>query len=342
MQKNLFLDTLRGQTPAGAPPPVWMMRQAGRYLQEYRELREQHGFLAMVQNPEAAAEATLQPIRRYGMDAAIIFSDIMVPLIGAGIAMEFAPGPVLQEPLSGRDSIRRLARFDPQRDTAYLLAALRKVRAELQPEKTALIGFAGAPLTLAAYLIEGRGSKDFETTRAALLNDEVFALELFDRLAEITGDYLQAQVEAGAQALQLFDSWSGVLGRDDWERLVKPSVARILERAGKSAPVIYFAQNAEHLYGVMADLPAQGLSVDWRLPLAAVNAQTGGRFVLQGNLDPARLLGEPAAITEAVLALRRAAGALPRGFILNMGHGNSRHTPLENAGAFVNAARLPL
>ena len=342
MPSNLFLNALRGQTTADAPPPVWMMRQAGRYLPEYRALRETHGFLAMVQNPEAAAEATLQPVRRYGMDAAILFSDIMVPLIGAGIAMEFAPGPVLAEPLRGRDSIRRLARFDPLRDTPYVMAALGKVRAELQPDKTALIGFAGAPLTLAAYLIEGRGSKDFEATRAALLNDEVFARELFDRLAEITGDYLQAQVEAGAQALQLFDSWSGVLGRDDWERLVKPAVVRILERAGKSAPVIYFAQNAAHLYGVMADLPAHGLSVDWRLPLTEVSTRTGGRFVMQGNLDPARLLGYPAGITEAVLALRRGARALPRGFILNLGHGISRHTPLENAAAFVDAARLPL
>ncbi len=342
MPENLFLDTLHGRSASDAPPPVWMMRQAGRYLPEYRALRETHGFLAMVRNPEAAAEATLQPIRRYGMDAAILFSDIMVPLIGAGIAMDFAPGPVLQEPLRGRDSLKRLARFDPLRDTPFVMEALRKVRAELQPEKTALIGFAGAPLTLAAYLIEGRGSKDFEMTRAALLNDEPFAHALFDRLAEITGDYLQAQVEAGAQALQLFDSWSGVLGREEWARLVKPSVARILERAGKSAPVIYFAQNAAHLYGVMADLPAQGLSVDWRLPLTEVNERTGGRFVMQGNLDPARLLGEPAAITGAVLALRREARALPRGFILNLGHGISRHTPIENAAAFVNAARLPL
>ena len=342
MPTNLFLETLQGRTNAAAAPPVWMMRQAGRYLPEYRALREKHGFLAMVQDPEAAAEATLQPVRRYGVDAAILFSDIMVPLLGAGIAMEFAPGPVLQEPLRGRDSLKRLSRFDPQRDTPYVMEILRRVRAQLQPEKTALIGFAGAPLTLAAYLIEGRGSKDFEATRAALLNDELFARELFDRLAEITGDYLQAQAGAGAQALQLFDSWSGVLGRDEWERLVKPSVARILERAGKAAPVIYFAQNAAHLYEVMADLPAHGLSVDWRLPLAAVNARTGGRFVLQGNLDPARLLGEPSAITESVLALRRESRALPRGFILNLGHGISRHTPVENAGAFVDAARLPL
>ncbi len=338
----LFLETLAGRSQPGSSPPVWFMRQAGRYLPEYRALRERHSFLEMVKNPEAAAEATLQPVRRFGVDAAIIFSDIMVPLMGAGIKIEFDPGPKLATPFRDRADLGRLGRFDPVRDTPHLLSALRSVRGALAPEKTALIGFAGAPLTLAAYLLEGGGGKDFERARAALLGDPGFAAELMACLAGITADYLLAQIEAGAQAVQLFDSWAGILGRDDYARIALPAVTTILERVGRKAPAIYFAQDAAHLYELLDGLPAAGLSCDWRLPLSEVARRAGGRFIMQGNLDPALLLTDPARIAEGVMAVRRDAATLPRGFILNLGHGISRRTPVENAAAFVVAARAPL
>ncbi len=337
---NLLLDTLARRTPPGSLPPVWMMRQAGRYLPEYRALREKHSFLEMVKNPEAAIEATLQPVRRYGVDGAIIFSDIMVPLIGVGLEMTFDPGPKLAAPLRTAADLGRLRPLNPRRDVGFLLDALAGVKAQLDLNKTALLGFAGAPLTLAAYLIEGGGSKDFERTRALLQGDGRFAAQLLERLAEITVDYLLAQIEAGARAVQLFDSWAGILDLASYEKLALKPLEKIITAVRKRAPVIYFAQDAAHLYSAIRTLPADALSVDWRLPLAAVAEQTGNRFVLQGNLDPALLLTTPAQIRRETLALRRdAAAAMLPGHILNLGHGISRHTPVENAAAFIAAAR---
>ena len=340
---NLLLDTLARRAPPGSLPPVWMMRQAGRYLPEYRALREKYSFLEMVKNPEAAIEATLQPVRRYGVDGAIIFSDIMVPLIGVGIDMTFDPGPKLAEPVRSAADLQRLRPLNPGRDVPWMLAALAGVNAQLDGNKTALLGFAGAPLTLAAYLIEGGGSKDFERTRALLRQDGDFAAGLMERLAEITLDYLLAQIEAGAQAVQLFDSWAGILDLATYEKIALQPLEKIIAAVRKRAPVIYFAQNAAHLYPAIRTLPADALSVDWRLPLSAVAAQTGNRFVLQGNFDPALLLTSPEQILRETLALRRdaAASKLP-GHILNLGHGISRHTPVENAAAFIAAAREPL
>lgn len=343
---SLLLRTLRGERRSAglAPPPVWMMRQAGRYLPEYRALREKHSFLEMVKNPAAAIEATLQPVRRFGVDGAIIFSDIMVPLIGAGIAIEFDPGPKLAEPLRRASDLSRLRPLKPRRDVGYLLEALAGVRSALDPEKTALLGFAGAPLTLAAYLIEGGGSRDFERARATLLGDEAFAAELLSRLADMTIEYLSAQIDAGAQAVQLFDSWAGILDLGGYERLAVPPLVKILAGLRGKAPVIYFAQDGAHLYPAMLGLEADALSVDWRWPLPRVAEATGHRYVLQGNFDPALLLSSPELIRRETLALRRQAAAIPGlpGHVLNLGHGISRHTPVEHAAAFISAAREPL
>jgi uroporphyrinogen decarboxylase len=312
-------------------PPVWIMRQAGRYLPEYREVREKHSFQEAVSTPSLAAEITLQPVRRFGMDGAVIFADIMTPLEAMGIEMEFDPGPKL-EPL-GLEEVTRLPDLDPDK-VAHVAETVSMVRDEA-PSETSVIGFAGAPITLLAYLLEGGGSREFMAMRAALWAEPSLAAEALETLARSMRSYLSLQVEAGADVVQLFDTWAGLLGRDTYERFALPAARESL--AGVTAPTIYFAPGAGHTLELQGKVGATGYGIDWRTPIADAFATLDGHAI-QGNLDPSVLLGDRETITGEVEQLLTEVGGRP-GHIMNLGHGIDRRTPLENVAAFVEAVR---
>lgn len=307
------------------------MRQAGRHLPEYRAIREEHSFQEVVATPELAAEVTLQPVRRYGMDGAVIFADIMTPLEAMGVPLVFDPGPQL-EPLTLQDVVS-LPALDPGR-VANVSETIRMVKDEV-PAGCAVIGFAGAPLTLLAYLLEGGGSKEFMKMRAALRSEPELAAEALRVLGSAMADYLTTQIEAGADVVQLFDTWSGLLDAETYERFVVPSAGMSL--ADVTAPTIYFAPGAGHLLDPQLAIGASGYGVDWRVPLGEALSKFEGRAV-QGNLDPSVLHSDPATIELAVQKMLDQAVDRP-GYIVNLGHGIDRLTPPENVAAFVEAVR---
>ncbi len=312
-------------------PPVWIMRQAGRYLPEYRELREKHSFLEAVSTPEVAAEITLQPVRRFGMDAAVIFADIMTPLEAMGVEMSFDPGPKLRP-----HTLRQVLEL-PDLDTNrvdFVAETIRRVEVEV-PSEVAVIGFAGAPITLLAYLLEGGGSKDFLAMRAALRADVTAASEVLEKLARAMRSYLEMQVEAGAHVVQLFDTWAGLLDVATYESLAVPAARASL--TGLDAPTIYFAPGSAHILDLQAKVGATGYGVDWRTPITQAWVRLGD-VAIQGNLDPAVLLSEPETIASEVKALLNQVDGRP-GHIMNLGHGIDRHTPPENVTSFVEAVR---
>lgn len=311
--------------------PVWVMRQAGRYLPEYRALRREHDFQQAVSTPEVAAEITLQPIERFDMDGAVIFADIMTPLEAMGVEIEFAPGPRLRP--HTLEEVANLSPLDTDR-VGFVAETVRLVRAGV-PDATAVIGFAGAPLTLLAYLVEGGGSKDFVSLRAALRRDPIAATAALDNLAESMNRYLAMQVRAGADVVQLFDSWAGVLDRDIYAERAVPAARAALADLG--APRIYFAPHGPHTLELQSAVEADCYGVDWRLPLSEAWGRIGSRSI-QGNLDPAVLLTDPATIEREVgTVLESAAGR--DGHVFNLGHGIDRHTPPENLAAMVDAVR---
>jgi uroporphyrinogen decarboxylase len=314
-----------------ARPPVWIMRQAGRYLPEYREVRKRHKFQDVVSTPELAAEVTLQPIRRFGMDGAVIFADIMTPLEAMGVEVKFDPGPKL-EPLT-LSQVAELADLNPEK-VSHVADTIRIVKGEV-PETTAVIGFAGAPITLLAYLLEGGGSKDFMTMRSALHAEPDLAADALDNLARSMSIYLGLQVEAGADAVQLFDSWAGLLGADTFRRFAVPAARRSFELVG--APTIYFAPGAGHTLDHQSDIGAVGYGIDWRVPIEEAFERLPGRAI-QGNIDPAVLQGDPDSIISEVSRLLDTVGGRP-GHIVNLGHGIDRRTPPGNVAAFVGAVR---
>ncbi len=314
-------------------PPVWVMRQAGRYLPEYREIRRQAGdFLTMCRNPEIAAEVTLQPIRRFGFDAAIVFSDILTPLVPAGIELTFSPAPHIANPIRKPDDLDRLRFPDPWRGTEFLGETLERVRAGLGPE-TALIGFCGAPWTLATYLVEGGTSKSFTRAKAlAHHHPEIFDA-FVDRIADAMAVYLRDQVEHGAQAVQIFDSWIGALGAEDARRWALRPARRLLEAtADLGVPRIYFANGGSHLLHDMRELPCEVIGLDWRADLAMA-ARALPDHVLQGNLDPGVLMGPDDAIRARTLAMLDIAPR--RGYIANLGHGITPDVPVRAVSTFV-------
>jgi uroporphyrinogen decarboxylase len=292
--------------------PVWFMRQAGRSLPEYRAIRERHSFFDVAQTPELCAEVTLQPVRRHDVDAAVLFADIMSPVLGMGIGVELVEGvgPVVERPIASRADVETLRTTEPD---ARILEALRIVRGELAEEK-ALIGFCGAPFTVAGYLVEGRPSRDFARTKALMYGDPGTWHALMDTLAEQFARYVAAQVDAGADVIQLFDSWVGALSVEDYEEFVQPYSSRILEAV--EAPTIHFGTGATE--GLLLALTAAGgdvVGVDWRLPLDTVPA---GRAV-QGNLDPAALLAPWDRLEEQALRVLDAGNG--RSHVFNLGHG---------------------
>jgi uroporphyrinogen decarboxylase len=316
----LFLRALRGENTPRAP--IWVMRQAGRYLPEYMAVKAKSNFLEMVRTPELACEITLQPVRRFPLDAAIVFSDIMTPLPAMGVQVEFNPGPQL-EPLRSKAAIDALRIPDQAEIAPFLETAIQLARRELQPTGTPLIGFAGAPLTLAAYLIQGSGSKEFEDFRAFLRLEPALAHTLLEKLTEVSIKYLKAQIAAGAQAIQLFDSWAGLHDEHTYREFALPYNARVLSALENSVPRIFLAVGAGHLYHVIQELPCEAVSVDWRTPLERVRKIIPGK-TLQGNLDPAALLGTPETLERD--ALRVLKSGLGGAHIFNLGHGIFRQT----------------
>ena len=315
------------------------MRQAGRYLPAYRQLREGVSFLAMCQDVDRAVEVSLQPIEHVGTEAVILFSDIFVPIPAMGVELEFAPGPVIAQPIRSRAQVEALRIPDCRESVPYVFEILGRLRRELESRQIPLLGFAGAPFTLAAYLVEGSGSRDFSTLKRLMHREPETVRALLDRLATLVTDYLAAQVEAGAQVVQLFDTWAGLLSRADYRAFVLPWHQRIAAGlAGTDTPLILYVNNCAHLVDLMADSGAAVLSLDWRCDLAAAAAQVGDRVSLQGNLDPCALAAPPAAI-EAMVRELAEAGRSARGHILNLGHGCLPDTPVEGVRAFTEAAR---
>ena len=300
--------------------PIWIMRQAGRYLPEYRALRARVDFEALTRTPELAAEVTLQPLRRFALDAAILFSDIMTPLSGMGIPLTFEPGPVVREPIRSRAQIEALPALVPARDVPFVLESIRLVRANA-PAGVPLIGFAGAPFTLLCYLVCGRPSKEFAAARAFLYAQPEAAKLLLGHLADAMAAYLAAQAQAGAQALMLFESWAGLLAPREFSEFALPAVRRVaaaLQACG--VPLIYYMNQGAALTPAVAELEVDVIGVDWRSDLAQVRRQLGPGKAVQGNLDPAALFAPPAALKRHADAVFDAAGDAP-GHIFNLGHG---------------------
>ena len=345
LMEPLFLRACRGD--AVERTPVWIMRQAGRYLPEYRALRERYDFLTSCRTPELACEITLQPVRRLGVDAAILFSDILVPLPGMGVEVAFTPGPHLARTVRTDADIDALRAPDAREATPYVLDAVREVRRAL-PAGVPLIGFAGAPFTMATYLVEGGGSRSFSAVKALLFARPDAADRLLDVCTRTVGSYLAAQVEAGAQAAMLFDTWAGLLGPQDVAAFVLPYVRRIFDEVrkagGRQVPLIYYAGDAAGWIELCADTGADVIGLDWRLRLDAARARLGPGLVLQGNLDPAVLLGPPAFIrarvADVLTAARGSQGPGPtRSHVFNLGHGILPDTPPEHARVLVDAVR---
>lgn len=321
--------------------PVWFMRQAGRYMASYRKLREKHDLLSIVKNPELACEVTLQPIKAFNLDAAIIFSDILPLLEGLGLKLHFAKneGPVIENPISSAADIRQLATTSVHQSMAFTLEAIAMTRKEL-PAHTPLLGFSGAPFTLASYAIEGGSSKNFTATKSFMYEHPQLWHELMLRLSHDVGTYLAAQVEWGAQAVQIFDSWAGILSPEDYAHYVLPYTSRCIEMAKKSAtPVIYFSTGTQGSLPHIKSLPCDALSFDWRIGIDDAWRSIGTHRPIQGNLDPALLLSpfeNVAAKSKSILAAAARAKADRAGFIFNLGHGILQQTPEDTVRRLVD------
>jgi uroporphyrinogen decarboxylase len=320
-------------------PPVWLMRQAGRYLPEYRRVREGVGFLEMCRDVDRAVEVSLQPVRLVGSEAVILFSDIFVPLAGMGVEVEFQPGPVLASPVRSAAQVEALRVPDPRESVPYVFEILRALRRELEGPRIPLLGFAGAPFTLAAYLVEGSGSRSFSTLKRMMYREPELLRCLLARLTELTVGYLEAQVEAGAQAVQLFDTWAGLLAPADYREWVLPAHREIAAKLDRErAPLVLYVGNGAHVLDSMVESGADVLSLDWRVEMAEAARRIGSRAAVQGNLDPCALHAPRQEIFRRVREIARAAGAA-RGHVLNLGHGCLPDTPVEGVRAFTDAAR---
>lgn len=323
--------------------PVWMMRQAGRYLPEYRATRAQAGdFLALCHNPELACEVTLQPLRRFALDAAILFSDILtVPdAMGIGLYFEHGEGPRFRKPVRTEADIAALPVVNAERDLAYVMDAVKLIRRELNGE-VPLIGFSGSPWTIATYMVEGGGSKDFSTVKRMMMATPELMHALLDKLALSIIDYLNAQVRAGAQALQIFDTWGGVLSPQCYEefslRYMKKIVDGLLrEHEGRQVPVIVFTKNGGLWLEAIAGSGADCVGLDWTIDIASARQRIGERVALQGNMDPAVLYAPPARIREEVTRILTAYGK-GSGHVFNLGHGIHQHVDPDHAKAFIDA-----
>jgi uroporphyrinogen decarboxylase len=323
--------------------PVWFMRQAGRYMPEYRALRQKHTLLEICRTPELALEVTLQPLK-LGMDAAILFADILLPLEPMGAPFEFAKGegPVIHEPVRDRAAIERLRVFDPEEGLGHVLQAIRLIRKELDG-KTPLIGFAGAPFTIASYLVEGGKSSDYRLTKQMMWSEPAAWSLLMGKIAEVVRRYLRAQVEAGAQVVQLFDSWIGALSPLDYTEHVAPHVRHILQDLEQTGvPVIHFGTNTATLLELQRDAGGTVLGLDWRIPLGEGWRRVGFDRAVQGNLDPLLLCAPPDVAAKRARAVIAEAAGRP-GHIFNLGHGIIPETPVDHVKAMIDLVHsIPL
>ena len=336
-RKELFLRACRGESLPRVP--VWMMRQAGRYLPEYRELRARHAFLEVCKAPDLAVEVSLQPFRRLGVDAIIVFSDILIPAEAMGVPLELGDaGPRLLEPVRSSEAVRKLRLFDPETETGFLMEAIRRlVRAA--GADVPVLGFAGAPWTMACYMVEGRSSDGFVAVKSFMHAEPATFRELLHRVAQATIAYLRAQIAAGAAAVQLFDTWCGELSLPEYRDFALPAVQEIISGIRGTAPVIYYSKASHHLLQAVAQTGADVLSVDWRVNLAELRAKTGPGIALQGNLDPALLFSSSENIVSTTKnILQQLAG---QGHILNLGHGILPNTPIEAAQLFIRTGQEP-
>jgi uroporphyrinogen decarboxylase len=330
---SAFLAACRRQpTPY---TPIWIMRQAGRYLPEYRALRAKVDFVSLTRTPELAAEVTMQPLRRYELDAAILFSDIMTPLQGLGIAIDFKPGPIVRDPIRTAAQIEALPALVPERDVPFVMESIRLVRRDV-PRGAPLIGFAGAPFTLACYLVCGKPSKEFSEARSFLYAQPQAAELLLTKLADAMTEYLKAQAAAGAQALMIFESWAGLLAPAEYRRFAMRAVARTVAALKPlGVPLIYYANDGAALLDAVAELDVDVVGVDWRTPLGRARKILGPGKAVQGNLDPAALFAPPDALRGHVEAVLNEAGSAP-GHIFNLGHGIWQETDPDAVARLVD------
>jgi uroporphyrinogen decarboxylase len=313
------------------------MRQAGRYMREYRALREKYAFLELCKTPDLATQITLMPIDQIGVDAAIIFADILLPLENMGIDLEFseAGGPAILTPVRSGEDVHRLRVIDPDEDVPFLLEAIRQVRRELEG-RIPLIGFSGAPFTLASYLVEGGHSRNFFRTKTLMYRNPRAWHELMEKLVSVVVRYVRSQIKAGAQAIQLFDTWVGCLAPMDYEVFVLPYSHRVFQELNTQVPCIHFATNAAGLLSLMRRAGGDVIGVDWRAHLGEAWKKIGYDVGIQGNLDPTALFAPPKKIRESVRAILAAAQNRP-GHIFNLGHGILPETPIDHVRLMVDA-----
>jgi uroporphyrinogen decarboxylase len=336
MRNDLFLRACKRQRVETTP--VWMMRQAGRYLPEYRAVRAKTDFLTLCKTPELAAEVTIQPVDIVGVDAAIIFSDILVVPEAMGMHLELVEsrGPHFPRPIRTREDIEALKIIDPEKGLGFVMAALEATKRALGG-RVPLIGFAGSPWTLATYMIEGGGSKTYRYTKEMMINHPDALLSLLEKLATVVRLYLEAQLAAGADAVQIFDTWGGILAPDHYKKFSLDSMFKIvstLHRDGQ--PVIVFSKGANHSLPEIADIGADVVGIDWTVDMAEARRALGDKVAVQGNLDPSSLYASPERIRQEVRLILKKFGSGP-GHVFNLGHGIFPDVPVDHARAFVRA-----
>jgi uroporphyrinogen decarboxylase len=336
MKNDTFLRACRRQPVDHTP--VWLMRQAGRYMAEYRAVREKYGFLEMVKHPEVAAEVTMQPINAFELDAAIVFADILPPLEGMGLHLTFekGEGPVLHNPLRSPADIEALKQPDPRESVSYTIEAVRIIKRELA-DRIPLIGFSGAPFTLASYAIEGGSSRDYRHAKRMMYEHPQAWQMLMEKLTTLISEYLLGQIEVGADAVQIFDSWAGALSPFDYAEYVLPYVKQCVARVKEKSdvPVIYFGTDMNGLLPMLREVGSDVLGADWRINLDDAWAQYGPEVAIQGNLDPATLFAPWPEIERRAADILRRAGGRP-GHIFNLGHGILTETPVDNVKRLVD------
>ena len=331
-----FLRACRGEEVDYTP--VWIMRQAGRYLPEYQKVRSKVDFLTLCKTPDLAAEVSLQPVDVLGVDAAILFSDILIPVEAMGLKLHFyeKKGPVLDNPVRDRKSVEKLVEIEPEEDVPFVMDTIKILRKELEG-RVPLIGFSGAPFTLATYIIEGGGSKNYLNTKRMMCQNPQLFNDLMQRITQNVISYLSAQIDAGAQAVQLFDSWVGILSPVDYENHVFPHIKSAVKILGnKGVPIIYFVNNCAGMLDMAKKVGSDVIGIDWRIDMSRAVKRIGKKVSVQGNLDPCALFMPRERIREAAAdVLNKASSA--RGHIFNLGHGILPETPVDNARALVDA-----
>ena len=339
IKNDLLLRTLKGEFVER--PPVWMMRQAGRYLPEYMVLREKYGFFERCQTPELACEITLQPIDIIGVDAAILFSDILVVPQAMGLEVQLieSKGPFLPDPIKSSKDLNRIAVPDVDDKLNYVFDAINLIKKELNG-RVPLIGFAGAPWTILCYMVQGKGSKTFDEAKAFCYTQPETAHKLLQMITDTTIAYLKAQIRAGADVVQIFDSWGGLLGPDDFENISLKYIRQIVAAIGDGAPVIVFAKGAWHSLESMAETGATALGIDWCITPQMARELAGEQIILQGNFDPAKLLSPIPVIKKEVKKMLSDFGG--QRHIANLGHGILPNVPVDHARAFVDTVKESL